>query len=258
MRTRTLAAVVAMAVAAVASAAVPRPPRGKAREARQRDRIRDGIRDHSLTPAETARLRQEQLRIHEMARDFASDGVVTPAERLKLEAAQDAASRRIAKESNDLQGAGGPAPAWKVWDPGVNRRQWSQHLRIAQGIASGALTAEEAGELISMEAKIRQMERAMKSDGVLTVAERKGLHAALNAASEAIFAVKHDEEHRLRPAIVRLVDSDALTRAEARQLYAQAARLLEIVRLLGGPGLSPERRLALEQEFAALASQLFD
>lgn len=258
MKTRTLAVVVAMAVTTVASAAVPRPPRGKVREARQRDRIRDGIRDRSLTPGEAARLRQEQLRIHEMAKDFASDGVVTAAERAKLEAAQDAASRHIAKESNDLQGAGGPGRKWRVWDPGVNARQRIQHLRIAQGIASGALTAEEAGELISMEAKIRQMERAMKSDGALTVAERKELHAALNAASEAIFSFKHDEEHRLRPAIAKLVARDRLTRAEARELYAQVARLLGIVRLLGGPGISPERRVALEKEFAALASQIFN
>ncbi len=258
MKTRTLAVVVAMGVAAVANAAALRPPRPKVREARQRDRIRDNILDRSLTPAETARLRHEQLRIHEMAKDFASDGVVTPAERAKLEAAQDAASRHIAIQSNDLQGAGGPGRNWRVWDPGVNQRQWNQHLRIAQGIASGALTAEEAGELISMEAKIRQMERGMKSDGVLTVAERKELHAALNSASEAIFSFKHDEEHRLRPAIAKLVAGDRLTRAEARELYAQVARLLEIVRLLGGPGISPERRGALEKEFAALASQIFD
>jgi len=257
MRTRTLAVVVVM-MAAVANAAVLRPPRAKVRDRAQRERIRDGIQDRSLTPAETARLRQDQLRIHEMAKDFASDGVVTPAERAKLEAAQDAASGHIAKERHDLQGAVGPTRNWRVWDPGVNQRQWNQHLRIAQGIASGALTAEEAGELISMEAKIRQMEQAMKSDGVLTVAERKELHAALKAASEAIFSFKHDEEHRLRPFIVKLVDGDKLTRVEARELFAQLARLLEIVRLLGGPGISPERRVALEKEFAALASQLFD
>lgn len=108
MKTWALAVAVAMGVAGVANAAVPRPPRAKVREAHQRERIRDNIRDRSLTPAETARLRQEQLRIHEMAKDFASDGVVTPAERAKLEAAQDAASRHIAIQSNDLQGAGGP------------------------------------------------------------------------------------------------------------------------------------------------------
>ncbi|MBM4031162.1 MAG: hypothetical protein FJ291_05185 [Planctomycetes bacterium] len=259
MGTRLVALVAALGVAAVATAGA-RFPKAKAREREQRERIRDGLQDHSVTPAEAARLRQDQLRIHEMAKDFAADGVVTPAERLKLEAAQDAASAHIARERHDPQGAKGPARNWRVWDPVVNVRQSNQHLRIAQGIASGALTADEAGELISMEAKIRAMEQAMKADGVLTLAERKQLHAALTAASAAIFTFKHDDDpvHRPRRVIVQLIDGDKFTRADARELLAQLCRLLETVRLLGGPGIGPERRTVLEKEFAALASQLFD
>lgn len=262
MRKWTLMVMAMAAMAGLAEAAAPKkPPRAKVRERHQWERIADGIRDRSLTPAEVARLRQEQARIHEMAKEFASDGVVTPAEKAKLEAAQDAASAHIAKERHDRQGAFGPTPNWRVWDPGVNRRQFNQHLRIAQGILSGSLTAEEAGALAALEASIARMEREMKSDGVLTPEERKQLHQALNAASEEIFEAKHDADvaPRVRPFIISLVDGDKLTRREAKELLAQLGRLLEILRILGGPvPLSPERRAALESEFAALASQLFE
>ncbi len=263
MKRWTLAVVAMVVMAGVATAAAPpsKGPRAKARQHLQHDRIRDGIGDHSLMPGEAARLRAEQLRIHEMAEDFASDGVITPAERAKLEAAQDAASADIARERHDRQGAFGPAPNWHVWDPGVNRRQLNQYLRIIQGIASGELTSSEAAELAVIEAKLVGMAKAMKSDGVLTLEERKRLHAALDAASGAIFALKHDSDARprLRPFVVTLVDGDKLTRGEAREMLAQMGRMLEILRTLAGPTpLAPERRAGLESEFASLASQLFE
>jgi len=98
----------------------------------------------------------------------------------------------------------------------------------------------------------------MKSDGVLTPAERKQLHAALSEASRAIFGLKHNAAHRPRGAIVQLIDDAEFTEDEAKELVAQVLRLLEIRRLLAGPALPPERRQALEEEFAALASQLFE
>jgi len=258
-----VAALVAAAAAMVAEAAVPkkkRPPRAKVRGAIQRARIRDGIRDRELTPAEVARLRKEQLRIHEMAKAFASDGVVTPAERAKLEAAQNAASRHIAVEANDAQDATAPKRNWRVWDPRVNKRQHVQHLRIAQGIRTGSLTPSEASELVALEASLARMEAAMKSDGALTPVERKRLHSALDAASETIFELKHnDQAVHLRPYVVKLVNQGSFTRSEARELLAQLRRLMEIARILGGPvPLSAERRAALEAEFASLAAQVFN
>lgn len=82
-----------------------------------------------------------------------------------------------------------------------------------------------------------------------------------HAASEEVFDLKHNDEGgvRLRPFVVTLVDGERFTRREAKELLAQLGRLLEIARILGGPvPLSPERRSALENEFAALAAQLFE
>jgi hypothetical protein len=81
-------------------------------------------------------------------------------------------------------------------DPNVSLRQHTQQHRIAQGLRTGALTRDEAQGLGSARRDIRQEERAYKSDGTLTHAERKDLHQDLNQASRDIYVQKHDGETR--------------------------------------------------------------
>lgn len=81
-------------------------------------------------------------------------------------------------------------------DPGVNARQARQHARIEQGIASGELTGKEAARLKTEQRAIRAEERAFKSDGNLSVAERKQLQRDLNRASRDIYNQKHDAQVR--------------------------------------------------------------
>ena len=83
-------------------------------------------------------------------------------------------------------------------DPAVNHRQHRQQHRIEQGARSGELTRQEAKGLRNEEHSIRQEERAYKSDGKLTRAERKDLHHDLNRASKDIYREKHDDEKRPR------------------------------------------------------------
>ncbi len=81
-------------------------------------------------------------------------------------------------------------------DPKVNKRQHRQHARIHQGVKSGELTHAEARELRLEQRAIRKKERAYKSDGNLSVQERKELHQDLNAASANIHEEKHDAQTR--------------------------------------------------------------
>ncbi len=71
----------------------------------------------------------------------------------------------------------------------------NQQQRIDQGINSGQLTPKEAGRLEAREAKIKQDEARMKSDGKLTARERKKLNKELDNASERIYKQKHDRQH---------------------------------------------------------------
>ena len=265
----TLVAAIALAIGLADAAVRPRPrkrpPKAKVRDNIQRHRIGSGIKDGSLTKKEAGRLIHEQKKIKSMAKDITSDGQVTGKEKAILDRAQDKANAHIAKERHDAEGEMGPKPSdaprhWKTWDPGVNQRQRNQHHRIAQGIHSGALTPEETRKLISMESGIRKMEQGMKSDGVLTKDERVTLHDALKDASQAIFALKHNQGHkwRVRPAIARRIDEGDLTEEEAHELLAQVRRLSQLTRLLATAPLSAEKRAELQAEYADLASQLFE
>ncbi len=261
------AVLMALAVAEAGAGRRARPkrkrqPKAKVRDRAQRKRIRDGVKDGSLTRREAGKVAREQKKIRGMAKDITSDGEVTRKEKAILDRAQDKASAHIFKERHDDQGSEGPKPRrnWKLWDPGVNHRQRNQHLRIAQGIKSGSLTKDETRQLISTESEIRKLERDLKSDGVLTVDERKQLHQALNDASKVIFDLKHNDAGRpkLRRVIVAKVDSGDLTQEEAKELLAMLRRISQIRRRLAGAPLPPEKRAELEAEFADLASRLFE
>lgn len=81
-------------------------------------------------------------------------------------------------------------------DPGVNARQHHQQQRIGQGVRSGELTRGEAHHLQREQRHIRQEERAYRSDGHLSRAERSDLHHDQNRASRHIYNEKHDGQQR--------------------------------------------------------------
>jgi hypothetical protein len=85
-----------------------------------------------------------------------------------------------------------PAFAQTTATPRVDQRQESQQKRIANGINSGALTAQETANLEKREAKIQADKTAAKADGVVTKQERAKLNAEENRASKKIYNKKHN------------------------------------------------------------------
>ncbi len=75
-------------------------------------------------------------------------------------------------------------------------REARQQARIAQGIASGQLTAAEAARLERGEARIEAERRAFWSDGQLSPRERAKLTRDLNRESRQIYRLKHNGIHR--------------------------------------------------------------
>ena len=74
-----------------------------AREQNQKERIKDGVQSGELTRREAAKARADQRHIKHAEAKAKSDGVVTPAERAKLDVKQDRASKRIYKNKHDNQ-----------------------------------------------------------------------------------------------------------------------------------------------------------
>ena len=71
------------------------------RQGNQEQRIDRGIASGQLTGREANRLNNQQEHINKMEDMAKSDGVVTKKERKKLHAAQDRASRKIARQKHD-------------------------------------------------------------------------------------------------------------------------------------------------------------
>ena len=75
----------------------------KQREKNQKARIKEGVKDGSVTRREAKQLREEQKDIRQDVKDARADGVVTGKEAAKITREQNKASRDIYKQKNDKQ-----------------------------------------------------------------------------------------------------------------------------------------------------------
>ena len=100
---KTLLALVAALALAVPAAAAPGDPLGADREARQQDRLRDGVQSGALTRGEAHRARNDQRHVDRLQRRARHDGTVTKKEARQIDRAQDRASRRLHRQKHDGQ-----------------------------------------------------------------------------------------------------------------------------------------------------------
>ena len=84
-----------------------------------------------------------------------------------------------------------PASA-SVRTPGINHHQSRQQRRIANGIASGSLTANEAIRLKIQQRRIQREKLAAKSDGFVSRNERRQIRRDQRNASRHIYRLKHN------------------------------------------------------------------
>lgn len=93
-----------------------------------------------------------------------------------------------------------PPPPTQQSNPAtVGQRKENQQDRIANGVASGQLTAGEAKNLENREAGLNAETRSMRTadDGHLTAADKAKLNRRQNRLSNSIYADKHNaaEQH---------------------------------------------------------------
>ncbi len=75
----------------------------KERQENQKDRIKAGVKDGSITKVEAAKMKQDQKEIKGDIKAARADGVVTGKEAAKITREQNKASRDIYKEKRDKQ-----------------------------------------------------------------------------------------------------------------------------------------------------------
>ena len=160
-------------------------------------------------------------------------------------------------------------------DPGVNARQHNQRDRIQQGVKSGELTRRETGRVVEEQRDVRQLERAYKSDGTLTGAERRDLHHEQNQASRDIYRQKHDGQDRPPAAvrdpgvnqrqanqtgrIVQGVKSGELTHDEAQDLRTERRDIRDLEHTYTEDGtLTRDERQDLHQQLDQQGQEIYE
>ena len=78
-------------------------PKIDAREAKQQERIENGVKTGELNKRETRRLEKQEGHIQNAEAKAKSDGVVTPEERAKLKHMENKTSRHIKNQKHDAQ-----------------------------------------------------------------------------------------------------------------------------------------------------------
>jgi hypothetical protein len=80
--------------------------------------------------------------------------------------------------------------------PVIDQREHNQQERIADGVASGALTPRETVRLEQEQGHIQRLETRAKAGGTVTNQERARIARAQNHASRDIHRQKHDAQRR--------------------------------------------------------------
>lgn len=162
----------------------------KKRAVNQQDRVAQGVKSGQMTPGETARVESKEAGINrEVRTDKAvNGGHLTPGEKA-------AVNRQQNRVSNQIYGDKHNAATSQSGANQVGARRQNQQDRIANGVASGKMSAGEAARTERRETVINGEVKADRAanGGKLTPAERARLNRQQNTTSKQIYTEKHNQ-----------------------------------------------------------------
>ena len=156
----------------------------------QQDRISNGIANGSLNPGEASALEKKESQINQEERDMRKldNGHLTAADREALRQQQNQVSKQIYadKHNNDTKPAKPPLTE-------IQKDRVQQRDRIAQGVASGQLNANQASHLEKQEGAINReiVQDRAANGGKLTSAEKAKINRQQDHMSKEIYKDKH-------------------------------------------------------------------
>jgi hypothetical protein len=172
-------------------------------------RIQRGIKNGSLTPAESAKL-QSRLDSINAYKAKLSAGGLNASERVRIDSELDKLAEAIYRESNDndrrsswlgkrpfdwAKGWKANLPndqnwnAWQHWN--FNTMTTDEQARINAGVRNGSITKSEAATLQARLNRINTM-KAQLADNGLNMSERRRIDAELDALGQSIYRESHD------------------------------------------------------------------
>jgi hypothetical protein len=163
----------------------------KKRAGNQQNRIAQGIQSGQLTARETARLEHKESALHQETRDMRAldGGRLTPQDKALVNQQQNKLSKQIYNQKHDSQTQGSGTGE-------VAQRKENQQDRIAQGVASGQLTARETSRIEGKESALNQETRDMRAldGGKLTPQDKTLVNQQQDRLSKQIYDQKHDAQ----------------------------------------------------------------
>jgi hypothetical protein len=155
----------------------------------QQDRLAQGVRSGQLTAGETTNLEKKEASVNQEVRADRSlnGGHLTPQEKRIVNRQQNNLSGQIYKDKHN-------AATQHYGNNEVDQRRENQQDRIANGIASGKLSASETARLEKGQAAINHETRTDRAlnGGHLTQGEKQQINRQQNRASGRIYRAKHN------------------------------------------------------------------
>jgi len=165
------------------------------RDINQQQRIEQGLQSGALNTREASALEREESRVNQMQSQVLKDGKLTPAEKSRLNAAQDKVSGDIyAAKHNGVTG-NPQSDSSKRMQADVQRNV-NQQQRIEYGVQSGSLTNREAAKLERGQSKVAKAEANAGRDGHVNANEQARVQSAENHQSKHIYRQKHDAQQK--------------------------------------------------------------
>ena len=191
----TASILLAASVGALAQATAPTAASTVQRDVNQQTRIEQGLQSGSITSREGALLERDESKVDKLQAQALKDGKLSDAERARLNAAQNKASRDIrTAEHNGVNG--NPLSASSQRMQADVQRNVNQEKRVEGGIQNGSLTNHEVSKLERGQAKVDHKEFVAGRDGKVSAREQARVQHAENHQSKKIHREKTDANVR--------------------------------------------------------------
>ena len=165
------------------------------RDVNQQTRIEQGLKSGELNTKEAAKLEREESKVDRLQANGLKDGKVPPAEKARLQAAQNQTSRDIYAAKHNAA-TGNPQSASSQRMQADGQRNVNQEQRIENGLQNGSLTNHEAAKLERGQARVDRKEARAGRDGHVGAGEQAHIQRSENHQSRRIFKEKHDAQAR--------------------------------------------------------------
>jgi len=163
------------------------------RDVNQQERIEQGLQSGQLNTREAGQLEKQEATVDRLQQKALKDGKLTPAEKARLERAQNKVSSDIYKDKHNAA-LGNPNSASSQRMQADVQRNVNQQARIEQGVQSGQLTNHEVAGLERGQAHVNRAEGRAAANGHVGAGEQANIQARENHQSKRVYAKKHNEK----------------------------------------------------------------